>query len=640
MEISQPKLTGMVRSGLNLISQAISIHDQDLRLIHANHRFQTLFQLPDNLVQPGSEFADILRYLAVNGEYGSIDNIDEFIEEKVDLARKFVPHYFERTRANGTSISIDGNPLDQGGWISVYTDITEIRQQEAFIRSHAESLSDELVKRSEALARTNRELTATVRALELAKQQLSESRERLALINRMTPAHIAHVDRTGEYTHSNGRLTSIVPHADRDILGRHMAEVLGDEIWTHVGPKFQETQSGRETVTEFKDPRSGRFVRLAMSPDMDETGKIVGAYILSTDATQEVSARNALAHARRRELATQLTSGMAHDFSNLLTIIMGQQERLSSVAQSVPQIGPISETIKSAAKRGAELVSSLNNLSEQRQVNPVSVDLNAFLKGLRPLAQAALPQDFRLQIETDVPHERLVFDPGFAQDALLNLFINAAEACEDAGHISLTIRKVDNELEFLARDNGPGFSQDALHKALSPFFSTKTTKSGKAGRGLGLTSVYDFAKSCGGSVKFGNAVLGGAEVCMRIPYVASTPMRDGLVLLVDDDDDVRSTVRTYLRQRGHIVIEAGSVKEAEKLIAIDGLSCVVSDLDIGNNGTGLDVAKLVPTHLPLMIITGLPRSDTLRQMAERDHLVLEKPFDSDTFGTALDRLFA
>lgn len=640
MEISQPKLTGMVRSGLNLISQAISIHDQNLRLVHANLRFQTLFQLPDDLVKPGSDFGAVVRHLAENGEYGALDNIDEFVEEKIDLARKFVPHYFERTRANGTSISIDGNPLDEGGWISVYTDITEVKRQESFIRSHAESLSDALVQRSEDLARTNRELIATVRALEDAKQKLSESRERLALINRMTPAHIAHVNVDAEYTHSNGRLTSIVPHADKDIVGRHMADILGAGIWAYAGPNHARAMAGEETVSEFKDPQSGRFIRLAMTPDVDVTGRVVGAFILSTDATQEVSARNALAHARRRELATQLTSGMAHDFANLLTIIMGQQAQLEDIADRNPEVGQISETIKSAAKRGAELVSSLNNLSEQRQVNPVSVEIEAFLRGIEPLARAALPEEFEVDIRVNVPNQRLVFDPGFAQDALLNLFLNAAEACTSNGKITLSVTKSGDHLEFLVHDNGPGFTEDALQKALSPFFSTKTSKSGKVGRGLGLTSVYDFAKSCGGTVKVGNADSGGAEVCLHIPYTPVSRLEDGLILLVDDDDDVRSTVRSYLRRRDHIVIEASSVQEAKTLMSLDGLACVVSDLDIGQTGTGLDVAALVPKGIPLMIITGLPPSNPLRQKAEQGHLVLEKPFTSDQLGTALDRLFS
>jgi len=99
----------MIQSGLNLISQAISIHDQDLKLVHANQRFQSLFELPDELMEPGVSFSDVLYYVASRGEYGDLEtSIDQFVAEKVALARVFEPHYFERTRADGTTIAVEG----------------------------------------------------------------------------------------------------------------------------------------------------------------------------------------------------------------------------------------------------------------------------------------------------------------------------------------------------------------------------------------------------------------------------------------------------------------------------------------------------------------------------------------------------
>jgi CheY-like chemotaxis protein len=181
-------------------------------------------------------------------------------------------------------------------------------------------------------------------------------------------------------------------------------------------------------------------------------------------------------------------------------------------------------------------------------------------------------------------------------------------------------------------DNGPGFSADALNNALAPFYSTKT---GKVGRGLGLSAAFDFAKSCGGTLRLNNRAETGASVSLRIPYTPVKTQSAGLVLLVDDDDDVREAVRQQLRQAGHAVIEAISVTEAEKLVHIDGLTHVVTDLAIGPTETGLDVAKLVPDHVPILVITGLPRSDALRQAAERDHVVLSKPFHFDAMEDAL-----
>ena len=636
MKQQPTQVLGMIRTGLNLISQAISIHDQDLRLVLGNRRFQEMFQITDELMRAGTPFRQTVQYLAERGEYGPLDDIDAFVDDKVALAQQFKPHYFERTRANGSSISVDGSPLEEGGWITVYTDITEIKRKDERIRSRAETLSDELLERSAMLEQTNRELTATIRALEAARQDLRASRERLDLINRMTPAHIAHVDASGRYTHSNGRLQSIVPTSEADIVGLHMQDVLGPSIWSHVAPRLARVLRGAADVSEFRDEGSGQFIRLAMSPDPGADGQIEGAYILSTDVTEEVTARNALTYARRRELATQLTSAMAHDFSNLLTIIMGENSRLESLDNLDHRGRAIAETIRSAAKRGAELVQRLNAVSPNQTLDPTAVNLGAFFSTFLPLAKAAIPDTVALRVINDVPDARLIFDAGFAQDAILNLVINAGEACGERGTITVTAQRTpDGQLQFQVCDDGPGFEAHALERAVNPFYSSK---GGKMGRGLGLTSAYDFAKSSGGILQYRNRAAGGAEVTIRIPYTVPAPLENGLVLLVDDDAAVRQTVRGYLRRAGLDVIEAETLDEATQLMAVDGLGLVVTDLDIGGASTGLDVAAAAPQGLPVIIITGLPQGDPLRNAAEKAHPVLAKPFDYGDLKQQLDKM--
>ncbi|MDO6731820.1 PAS-domain containing protein [Marinovum sp. 2_MG-2023] len=637
MDYAQKNLLEMTLSGLNLIKQAISIYDADLKLRVANHRFQKMFNLPDETVVPGADFEATLYYLAEKGEYGEIDDIDAFVAEKVELARGFQPHYFERTRANGTLISVEGNPLSKGGWISVYTDITDVKREEQFIRSHAENLSEQLVRRSETLAETNRELQATVTALEAAKAELTASREQITLINEMMPAHIAHVDARGIYTHSNGKLHTILPHVGTQITGQTFNETLGPDFWAKVEPLFKNVLNGRSSVSELHDEASGRYIRLAMTPDMDGDN-VIGCYMLSMDVTEEALARTALAHARRRELASQLTSGMTHDFSNLLTIIMGQQAKLDAFGAQNPDIRQISETINSAAKRGAELIESLSLIESPRTLNPVVVQVNDFIVNFERLAQAAVPEGIDFSLTSHLADDRLIFDPGFAQDAMLNLVLNASEAMDGSGAVRVTLtRAQDQSLEISVVDEGPGFSADALKNALAPFY---TTKKNKLGCGLGLSASFDFAKSCGGKLRIGNQPGGGAFVVLKIPYLPAKSKEPGLVLLVDDDDEVRATVRTYLRQTGHTVVEAVSVQEASFLMNIEGLTQIVTDLDLGRSETGLDVVDIAPPDIPVLIITGLPKSDPLRQKAEQTQTVLSKPFQLAALENALCQVAA
>ena len=120
----------MTMAGLNLIQQALSIYDSDLRLVVSNQRFEDMFDLPPELVAPGASFSETIRYLATRGEYGPIDDIEAFVKNRVDLALAFEPHYLEREMANGRWISVEGSPIPQGGWVAVYTDITATKRAE------------------------------------------------------------------------------------------------------------------------------------------------------------------------------------------------------------------------------------------------------------------------------------------------------------------------------------------------------------------------------------------------------------------------------------------------------------------------------------------------------------------------------
>jgi chromosome segregation ATPase len=130
------------------------------------------------------------------------------VRTRVEAARAFQPHYMERQRANGRWISVEGAPLPQGGWVTVYTDITEIKLQEQLLRARSEELSGQLFAHAERLSLANRELAATNAALAEAKRELTEIEARTRLTTEMMPAHIAHVNRDLVYTYSNRRLST------------------------------------------------------------------------------------------------------------------------------------------------------------------------------------------------------------------------------------------------------------------------------------------------------------------------------------------------------------------------------------------------------------------------------------------------
>ena len=613
----------MTAAGLNLIQQAISIYDRDLRLAVCNRRFQEMFDLPDWLVTPGADFADTIRYLAERGEHGDVGSIEGFVRSRVEQARAFEPHYMERTRANGRTISVEGSPLPQGGWVTVYTDITRTKQQEALLRARSEELSDKVLNYSEDLSSANRQLEATITALEEAKRQLTLSEARTRLTTEMMPAHIAHVDAARRYTYSNRRLSTVMPGSQSEIIGLHLRAALGDQTYTTIKQQLDDAFQGKNSVFEFTHEPSSRRIRAAFTPD----GQQGGIYILSMDITEEAQTRAALQQTRRRELAAQLTSGLAHDFSNLLTIILGMQSKLQRMDLPGEADELIAATL-SAARRGGSLLNRIGDMTGAREHTPHSTDVSAFLHDLETLARPALPPGVTFDVQNDCPATPLLLDPGMLQDSLLNLLLNARDACGEQGTITLTAQPVqDTWVEFCLRDTGGGFSEKALDHAFEPFFTTK----GGEGSGLGLGMVYDMTKLAGGRVHLAN-VKDGAEVTLRLPlrHAGAAP-HPGLVLLVEDSPDLRDTVRDMLRDAGHNVIEAASVAEARALLSeLPEISAVLSDITLEGDQTGLDLLDdLAVRDCPICLMTSLPPDDPLFQIAISRTPLLRKPFTAD-----------
>ncbi len=629
----------MTQAGLNLIQQALSIYDKDLNLAVCNRRFQEMFDLPEELVTPGASFEDTIRFLVLRGEYGDVDDIEDAIRVRVEQARAFQPHYMERTRANRRTISVEGSPLQQGGWVAVYTDITEIKAQETLLRARSEELSDQLLTHAERLAQANRQLGATNSALEEAKRELMEMEARTRLVTEMMPAHIAHVGTDLHYTFSNRRLSAVMPGSLSDIIGRPAEEALGESTFAKIAPGLRRALDGEANVFEITHDLSGRRIRIALTPDRGTGDQPQGVFILSMDVTEEAQTRAALSQTAKRELAAQLTSGLAHDFANLLTIILGLQGRLERLAGLPPDAAELARATLAAARRGGMLLDRIAAISGPREVRPQPTDIEALLAELQIMARPSLPEGVGLDLLVSNLCGPVLLDPGPLQDSLLNLILNAKDSIgSGGGRITLTARPVrDTWLEVSVADTGPGFSAEALEHGLDPFFTTK----GGEGSGLGLSMVYDHTKLSGGTVKLENRPEGGARVTLRLPLRRGGAAPDSplLVLLVEDNDVIRTDVREMLRGLGHNVIEAGSADEATELSDLPGLDVILSDIGLPGSLNGVDFAmQLTDRRHParIVLMTSLPPGDELRSRAGAIP-VLTKPFGAAELAAYLTR---
>lgn len=680
----EPVDPALIQAGFNLIQQGLTIFDADLRLVGWNARFTEMFELPDTLVFRGADFADIIRYLLERGEYGP-GPVEARVIERVELARAFEDHYFERDRPNGMTVSIEGHPLARGGWVAVYTDITAYRRQERLLRARSADLSEQLLQHSADLARANRELAAANAALSETQRALIRSEARARLATEATPAHIAYVDRDLIYRYSNRRLDDVIGSDIGVVIGRRMDEVLGEEIFAAIESSIDTAFQGRPARCEFRHHRrdgNEAAARVAFTPVFDDAPRdagggwtigsadpqrpdgrrVRGLYLLSLDVTEERRAAEAVTQSKKMQAAAQLTRGLAHDFSNLLTVILGMQGRILSDPALPPLARDAAEATRAAARRGAALIERLSNASDRRELKATRVDPGALLTGLAALTAPSLPDGVRLttRIAPDLPGAWL--DAGQLQDAVLNLLLNARDAVASgprgSGRITLSADADIDEagraaLNITVADDGPGFGDEARERAVEPFFTTK----GHGGSGLGLSMVYGFATASGGTLVIDGATGAGASVSLRLPAgpppdgaendpgpdlsrPATGPAPEGIALVADDSPELRAVLRGVLTDAGWPVLEAASGPEALDLARrIEDIRLVISDIDMGHGPTGVDVADALAAARPdlrVLLTTGLSFDAPERRRARAaGHPVLPKPFTSEDLRGAL-----
>jgi signal transduction histidine kinase/DNA-binding response OmpR family regulator len=287
---------------------------------------------------------------------------------------------------------------------------------------------------------------------------------------------------------------------------------------------------------------------------------------------------------QRLEAVGQLTSGVAHDFNNLLTVVLGNIRFLEKgMTDENPKTAQRLSFMRQAAERGAKLTSQLLAFSRRQRLEPKPIDLNEAVQGMRDLLESTMGGS--VQIETVLRRELwpALVDPTQIELVVLNLAINARDAMEVGGRLTVETSNVTlgaaqrpqeppagDYVMIAVGDTGSGMPPEVLAKCFEPFFTTKDI--GK-GSGLGLSQVLGFAQQSGGGVRIDTREGEGTTVRVYLPRATArsraqlnepaTPLADPLneackILLVDDDHGVREITSSMLQEMGHVVLEAGS----------------------------------------------------------------------------------
>jgi len=371
---------------------------------------------------------------------------------------------------------------------------------------------------------------------------------------------------------------------------------------------------------------------------------------LATQIAERERAELALSQAQRLEAVGQLTSGVAHDFNNLLMVVLGNV-RLLQRSSFDPIAARRLRLIEQAGERGAHLTEQMLAFSRRQRLTPRPVDLNETVSGMHDLLQSTMGGSIHIELRLQENLWVAMIDPTQIELVILNLAINARDAMDVGG--TLTVETANATLgpperpeepgpgEYVmvaVRDNGAGMTPQVLAKVFEPFFTTKEV--GK-GSGLGLSQVFGLAKQSGGGIRIESAPGAGATVKVFLPRSRAaaassdephpalplSKVHRGEVLVVDDDSAVREVTAGMLSDLGFGVVEVGSGGAAlEVLDNNPNIDLVLVDIAMpGMNG--LEVAREARARrpkLPVLFLTGFADTDRFPQLG--DDSVVRKPF--------------
>ncbi len=375
---------------------------------------------------------------------------------------------------------------------------------------------------------------------------------------------------------------------------------------------------------------------------------------MEIDRTERQGLEEALLHSQKLKAVGQLTGGLAHDFNNLLAVIIGSLDLVNPESPDAPRVN---RALK-AAERGALLTQRLLAFSRKQSLHPHAVELKTLLENLGELMRHSLPATLTLEIEAQSPAWPAWIDVSQLENAIINLVMNARDAMDgQAGTIKIRTwnqrvtrsdgRKQDMVMLEVA-DQGSGMSQEVKAQVFEPFFTTKQTGSGS---GLGLSMVYGFVRQSGGRVEIESAPGQGTTVRLQLPR-AVVPVQaqaepvavhaansgEKLVLVLEDEDDVRQTLCEQLHLLGYLTLEAANGEQAMHMLAASSeIDILISDLMLPGGLSGVDVVNHAQANYPQLSILLISGQDLrpAHNPALPDVALLRKPFTRGELAQAL-----
>ncbi|TSK08515.1 MAG: PAS domain S-box protein [Geobacter sp.] len=512
-----------------------------------------------------------------------------------------------------------------------------------------------------------------------AAQAINESRERYRKISEDSPAYISTILPDGTITYANPALAAGSGMTQAEMIGKNFLNFLLPESREQVRRALNATSPGNPTCTTEQalngPDGSVSWHQWTNRALFDEQGRITAFQAVGQNITDRKRAEEErthleqqMVHAQKMESLGVLAGGVAHDFNNILMAIIGNVDlSLMALPADSPVVTNLNR-IQQAAMRAADLAKQMLAYSGKGRFLVGPVDLNRVVKDLEHILEGSLSDRTGLELELHMPLPNIEADVTQIQQILMNLVMNASEAIGDGrGEIGITTGVLEMDRTSLkdvllgehmeegsyvfleVRDNGCGMEREMVAKIFDPFFTTKFT-----GRGLGLAAVHGIVRGHKGGIKVYSEPGKGSVFKVLFPQAdalgeekgAPSPAADvwqgeGKVLLVDDEEAVRSIASALLRELGYTPLLAESGEEALALYRdTEGIKAVILDLTMPHmDGEACFRAlRLMDPEVKVIMSSGFSEHDVVEKLNGGLAGFIQKPYTLGTLKAVMKKV--
>jgi len=506
---------------------------------------------------------------------------------------------------------------------------------------------------------------ALVTGLNILGEELLNQRERRSAAEELLQDAIEHYEHAPAYFCSvdvstlrilkcNQSLARMHGCSKEELLDKSFMDLFSNEDQSTVLGLFSALRQGKSMDVRMRLAcHSNRFrtVSVTASVAHNESGECVRYLVVMRDRTEHDRLERQMHQAQKMEAIGLLAGGLAHDLNNVLMVILGGGDVLRP--QLGRESGEVLDEMMQAAETASQLTQWLLGFASKQPVKRKNISVEKVFESIIPMLRRLIPDHIVVNFRTEPNLQLIQMAPGQLEQVLLNIALNASDAMLDGGRLSFEACNVedgdDKWVHIQAKDEGVGMSEEALQRAIEPFYTSKEV--GK-NAGLGLATCYSIIQQANGRIVLNSQVDEGTTVHLFLPQATVTtneevarPTRqnkvDGLVLVVEDELQVRNITCQMLNQLGCDVLLASDGLEAIDVLQHSErpIDLIITDVVMPRMG-GIEFVKkareILPA-VPVLYISGyapdFPRDKLLDPKVD----FLSKPFERGQFFACVEK---